>query len=323
MLTTIAFYTVLSTSPIALPGGPPVAMDYLVYDAANRRVWVPAGNTGNVDVIDVPSGKLTPIAGFPTAPSPRPGRPNMGPSSAAVGDGMVWVGNRGDKKLCAFDGKTLAKRGCVELTTMPDGLQYVASTHELWVTTPRDQTLTVVSVGGKTRAISGTIKLDGLPEGYALDAGRGVFYTNLEDKDKTLAIDIKTRKVLATWSPGCGKEGPRGLVIDGARRLLLVACTDGVVSLDVAHDGKEVGRLKTGAGVDNIDYYAPKKLLYVASGRDGMLTVIRVADGGALSEVATAPTAKGARNPVVDGSGAAYVADSLGGRLIVVQPPSP
>ncbi len=284
---------------------------------------MPAGNPGNVDVIDVPSGKVTPLGGFPTAPSPRPGRPNMGPSSAAVGDGVVWVGNRADKKVCAFDAKTLAKRACVELASSPDGLQYVASTRELWVTTPRDQSLTLVSAGSKTPASAATIKLEGLPEGYALDGARGVFYTNLEDKDKTLAIDVKTRKVVSTWAPGCGKEGPRGIAIDGARRLLLVACTDGVVTLDLAHDGKVVGRLKTGAGVDNIDYYAPKKLLYVASGRDGTLTVARVADGGALSEVATAPTAKGARNPVVDASGAAYVADSLGGRLIVVQPPAP
>jgi DNA-binding beta-propeller fold protein YncE len=322
MLTTLAFYTVLSATPIPLPGGAPVVMDYLVFDAATQTVWVPAGNTGNVDVVDT-SGKVTPIAGFPTAPSPRPGRPNMGPSSATVADGAVWVGNRADRKLCAIDAKSHAKGACVELSSMPDGLAWVATTRELWATTPRDQTITIVSLKDKAPGVPATLKLDGEPEGYAVDAARGVFYTNLEDKDKTLAIDVKTRKVVSTWAPGCGADGPRGIALDAARRLLFVACTDGAVTLDLAHDGKPVGRLKTGSGVDNIDYHADKRLLYVASGKDATLTIAKIADGGAPTVVGTAPTGAGARVVIVDGKGTAYVADSMGGRLVVVKPPAP
>src|SRR5437773_9424101 len=143
MLTALAFHAVLAATSIALPGGPPVGMDYLVYDAANHRVWVPAGNTGKVDVVETATGKVTSIGGFATAPSPRPGRPAMGPSSATVGDGVVWVGNRGDNRVCAFDARTLEKRACVQLATMPDGVQYVAATRALWMTTPRDGTLTI------------------------------------------------------------------------------------------------------------------------------------------------------------------------------------
>ena len=54
---------------IPLPGAPStgVAMDFIAYDQAHARVWVPAGNTGSVDVIDTASGKVTRIEGFPTA----------------------------------------------------------------------------------------------------------------------------------------------------------------------------------------------------------------------------------------------------------------
>jgi hypothetical protein len=96
-----------------------------------------------------------------------------------------------------------------------------------------------------------------------------------------------------------------------------------VVTLDLAHDGKVLARLKTGKGVDNIEYVAARKLLYVASREDAMLTIASVADSGALTVVATAPTAKGARNAVTDATGTAYVADSAGGRLIIVKPPAP
>ena len=152
---------VLFAASISLPGGPPVGMDYLAYDPASGRIWVPAGNTGNVDVIDLGTGKVTPLGGFPTTPSHRPGRPNMGPSSATVGDGVVWVGNRGDNRLCSFDSRTLEKRSCVQLSSMPDGLAYIAGTHELWATTPRDHTITIVDVKGKSPGAPVAIKFDG------------------------------------------------------------------------------------------------------------------------------------------------------------------
>jgi DNA-binding beta-propeller fold protein YncE len=309
--------TFFLTVTIALPGGPPVGMDYLAYDAAHQRVWVPAGNTGNVDVVDTATGKVTPIGGLPTAPHQRPGRPVTiwGPSSATVGDGVVWVGNRADHQVCAFDAATLAKKSCVKLPSMPDGVQWVGATRELWVTTPESGAITVAAADGKTAEI----KLPGSPEGYALDGARGIFYTNLEDKDRTLAIDIKTRKVIADWPAGCGADGPRGLALDGKRRQLYVACTDGALVLD--EKGKQLGRIKTGKGVDNLDYLAAKKLLYVASREDGQLTIAAAGDDGALKVVAQSPTAPGARNAVVDANGTAYVADSAGGRLIVVKAP--
>lgn len=322
MLTPIVFATAVAVvAPIALPGGPPVGMDYLAYDAAHARVWVPAGNTGNVDVVDTATGKVTAIGGFPTAPSPRPSRPKMGPSSVTLAGNTAWVGNRADHKLCALDARTLARGRCVELPTMPDGIAWVAATHELWATTPADRTLTIVPVKDDTPGAPATIKLEGAPEGYAVDEARGLFFVNYEDQDKTLAVDVKSRKVKWTWSPGCGKEGPRGLAFDAARKLLLVACTDGAVALDTAHDGKVLGRVTTGGGVDNIDFLAAKRLLYIASRADGKLTLVKVGDDGVLTKAAELPTAAGARNAVCDAAGTAYVADTAGGRLIVVPAP--
>jgi DNA-binding beta-propeller fold protein YncE len=297
-------------------------MDYLAYDAATNRIWVPAGNTGNVDMIDLPTGKVTTIGGFATAPPRKPGRPRMGPSSATVGDGVVWIGSRGDNQLRAFDAKTLAPTGAVQLPTMPDGLVYVRTRRELWATTPAQQTITIVGVSGKTPGPLTTIALDGAPEGYAVDDTHGVFYTNLEDKDRTLAIDVRTRKVVATWPAGCGADGPRGLALDVSRRWLFVACTDGARVLDVAHEGKALGRLDTGRGVDNLEYDPHRRLLFIASGQDGNMVIARVSEAGSLAKGATVPTAKGARNPVLDARGIAYVEDPQGGRLLIVDPGS-
>jgi hypothetical protein len=315
----------LTVHPLALPGAPAtggVFMDYIAYDGQRHRVWVPAGNTGSVDVVDTTSGKITRVEGFPTAEFERGGtKRTVGPSSATVGPGVVYVGNRGDSNVCAVDATTLQKGACLKLESMPDGVAYVAATKEVWATTPRDKSLTILdaSISGAL-TFKAKVSLEGSPEGYAVDDGRGIFYTNLEDKDRTLSIDVRSRKVTKTWLPECGEEGPRGLAIDTQRDFLMVACTGGVHVLDAGHDGRIVSRLDTGAGVDNIDYVPSRQDLYVAAGRAAKLTVARLDDHGTLVPVASADTAAGARNAVATEDGVAYVTHSAEGRLLVVTP---
>jgi len=70
----------------------------------------------------------------------------MDPSSATVGEGVVWIGNRGNNQPSGYDAKTLSARGVVHLPTIPDGLAYSKATHELWATTPADETITSTGV---------------------------------------------------------------------------------------------------------------------------------------------------------------------------------
>ena len=312
--------SLLAAAPttVLLPDGPPASMDYLAWDAQNDRVWVPAGNTGKVDVLDVKTGKLTALEGFETAKVK--GR-TLGPSSATVGEGFVYVGNRANSAICALDAKTLEKKGCVVLPTMPDGVVYVATTHEVWVTTPRDNSLTIVDVKKPDAlTIVGRVAVDG-PEGYAVDAARGLLYTNQEDLDRTAVFDVKTRKRVATWKPGCGKEGPRGLALDAERLHLFVACAAGKVkTLDAAKDGAVLGEVEAGEGLDNIDYLPSKHLVFAAAGKAATLTIAEDAVSGALTKVSSSKGVEGGRVVVVDGAGTAYVADSKGGSVLIIRP---
>jgi YVTN family beta-propeller protein len=295
----------------------PVMMDYLAYDRSTDRVWVPAGNTASVLVLEASSERLERVPGFATAEVERDGHKRLiGPSSATVGDGVVYVGNRGDSSICAFDAKTLAKRQCGKVRGMPDGIAFVASTHEVWVTTPRDRSLVVLDAA--TLAEKAKVTVEGEPEGYAVDDAHGRFYTNLEDGNRTLAIDLRSRKVVATWSPGCGEAGPRGMALDGRRGFLVVACTDHLAVLDLGHDGKLVGRLDTGAGVDNIDYLESRQEIFAGAGGAGQLVVGKLSDAGALAPVSTVKTHAGTRNVVASASGAAFLIDPQEGAVMVV-----
>lgn len=314
----------LAARPVALPGATgPAFLDYIVYEPARARVWVPVGSTGSVDVLDTAKGTFTRVDGFKTEERESGGKKRTyGPSAASVGDGFVYIGNRASSEVCPVETSTLKVWPCTRLAAATDGVAYVASSKEVWVTTPRAQALTVLDASnpGALR-VRTTVKTDGEPEGYAVDEGHGVFFTNLEDKGKTLAIDVKTHQVKASWSPGCGADGPRGLAFDAAHDFVVVACTDHVQVLDAGHDGAPLGRLDTGAGLDNIDFVGGR--VYAAAGKAAQLTVAAVDEKGQLEVVGTGDTSGGARNAVADANGNAYVADSQGARILVLSPLAP
>src|SRR5438067_12912833 len=61
--------------PINLPGATgTVALDYFAYDRATGKLWVPASNTGAVDVIDEKTDAVSQITGFPTGEIERRGK---------------------------------------------------------------------------------------------------------------------------------------------------------------------------------------------------------------------------------------------------------
>jgi hypothetical protein len=318
--------TSYTASALALPGGGPagIFMDYLLYNPRTNTVWVPAGNTGAVDIIDVATGKIASAAGFATQEVERRGQKRIvGPSVAALGDaGTVYVGNRGDSSVCAVNETSHAKGACVTLDASPDGMIYVAASHEVWVTTPRDSSIRVLD--GQTLTQKARIAFEGSPEGFATDAARGRVYTNLEDKDVTLAIDVATRGTVATWQPKCGEEGPHGLRFADAEGILLVACDGKVESLDAAHDGAQLGAIDTGDGIDDFDYTAADHRVYIGAAKVGTLTVARLDGKGGLARIASVPTREGARNGVVSKDGHVYLSHSKGSELIVVAPtPAP
>jgi hypothetical protein len=299
-----------------------VSMDYIAYDPGTNSVWVPGGNTGAVDIVDAFTGKVRQIPGFSTSEvEVRGAKRVFGPTAVSIGEHVVYIGNRGDSTVCAFDSRSLARGTCGHLDSVPDGVAYVAPTGEVWVTTPRDKSIRVLD--GKTLEQKAKLTFDGNPEGYAVDARRGRFYTNMEDKDRTLAIDLKTQKTVATWNPSCGKEGPHGLAVDAQAGHLFVACSTLAEVLDAGRDGAVLSMVDTGDGVDDINYAPATHLLYVGAGRAAKLTIAHADRNGHLAIVAQVPTQEGARNGVVTKNGTVYLAH--GGftklsALVVVSP---
>jgi DNA-binding beta-propeller fold protein YncE len=317
--------------PISLPGASGVvALDYFAYDHSTGKLWVPASNTGNVDVIDENSDAVSQVTGFKTGEVELRGRKiTLGPTAVSIGDGVAYIGNRGDSSLCVIDAQNLKRGESLQVAppsagpaSAPDAVVYIGATKELWITTgappigvPSAEKAIQVFDASEPHHLKFKLKipLDGSAEGYAVDNQRGVFYTNIEEAGKTVAIDVRSHKAVSTWKV---HDDLQGLALDSARGFLFVACGDHVVSLDIAHGGRVADSLVTGGGLDNIDFSIEKKLLYAAASVTATLSIIEVGNDGKFRLKALVPTAKGARGVVAGKGETAYLIDPAEGRIL-------
>lgn len=310
-----------------------VALDYFAYDPEHERVWVPASNLGVVAVIDAKTDRITTVSGFHTGEVEIRGKKRvLGPMSVSIGNGVVYVGNRGDSTVCVIDAAKLTIVGCsavgdprAGLSSAPDAVVYVPTTRELWVTTgapplgipAADKSLLILDASDPKHLKQKTrLALGASAEGYVVDAKRGLFYTSLEEKGETVAIDARRKQIVARWRSGC--DEPHGVALDSVRRFLLVACADRVIALDAGHNGKVLASIATGDGLDNIDYSASQRTVLAAASVVGTLTIARVDDRGHLTAVATIPTVKGARSVIAGNGPTAYLIDPVGGTILKV-----
>ena len=314
-----------------------VNLDYFAFDPTTGRLWVPAGNRASVIVLDRAGEIVETIGDFATVEFELRGRQRrLGPSSVALGNSMAYVGNRADQTICIIDATTLKRGACQSIGTAaqgraaPDGVAYVAATKELWVTlrappggsasSAKALGIFDVSSAGKLRP-KGSVPLGTFAEGYAVDDTRGVFYTNLEERGETVAIDVHRHAIVKRWKSGCDEA--HGLAIDRARGFVFVACSRRVVALDADHEGKVLGSVNTGDGLDNIDYSEAGHTLYAAASSAAVLTIAQVGETGTFSDVESVPTVKGARGVVAGDAKRAYVADPVGGQILIVTQTTP
>ena len=301
-----------------------IVLDHLAYDRARGKLSVPASNTGNVDVI----GRIEPTRlrrfpdSIPMKSNSKGTKFRLGPTAVSIGDGVAYIGNRGNSTLSIIDLQTLERGESLQMTPAspetggsPHGVVYVATSRELWVTTGPGKSIEVFDAS-EPRHLKWKLRipLDGSTEGFAVDDQRGRFYTNIDDMGKTVAIDVRSHKIVSEWD--VGSSDLQGLALDTKRGFLFVACQDHVVSLDIGHDGKVTDSVTTGGGLDDIDFSAEQKVLYAAASVTATLTIAEVSDDGKFHVKALVPTAKEARGVIATKGKAAYLIDPAEGRIL-------
>lgn len=305
---------------IAIPGGSRgIGFDDIQYATALQRVIVPAGQTGDVDLLNPSSGAITVIPGAAPPASKTTTGHDEGTTSAVYGGGYLFASDHNDTRITILDPRTKKVVGKAKLASDSDYVRYVKATHELWVTEPDASQIEIFGVIFKPQPVlthKAVIHISGGPEALAIDYRRGQAYTN-QWSGKTLAISLHTRKITHRWANSC--HGARGLALAPASGFLFVACKEGeAVVLDLNHGGHKLASAKTGAGVDIISYNRHLHHLYVPGAKSATMTVLGVSGTGQLHRVAVYRTAKGAHCVTTDRRSKAYVCDPKHGRILVI-----
>ncbi len=318
-ITLIAAGEAIAPTPLALPGGEGgIGFDDLGFAPSLRKVMVPAGRSGNLDLIDPDTKEVTVIGGFSSRSSFGGGH-GQGVTSADEGRGLLFATDRDAKLLNVIDPKTRSVIAAAPLASGPDYVRYVSATGEVWVTEPSAARIEVFSLsqdGASNPAHVDFIPIPGGPESLIVDNSRGRAYTHLWT-DTTLAIELKNRKIAAKWKNGC--RGSRGIATDPGRGFLFAGCDEGKLNVLDLNTGAQLGSASSGAGVDIIAYNSRLAHVYLPGEESATMAIIGISSKGAATVLATVKTVDGAHCVAADDRDNAYVCDPTGGRLLIIK----
>jgi DNA-binding beta-propeller fold protein YncE len=258
--------------------------DYVVVDTANDRLFI--ARQTRVMVVDPDSGKLLgEIPGLNGA---------HGVALAyAAGHGFATSGH--DSSVTMFDLKTLRVLGRTKAADDADAILYDPASKRVFTFNGDANSASVIDpVSGK---LLGGIPLGGKPE-FGVTTGHGRLYVNLEDKAELVEIDPAAMRVLRRWSLAPCEE-PTGLAIDRDHHLLFSGCHNKLMAISNAAEGKMIGQVPIGGGVDAGAFDPSSQLAFTSNG-DGTLTVVHEDSPTRFRVVANVITRPGARTMALD-----------------------
>ena len=262
------------------------AWDYLNVDSESKRLYVSHGT--KVVVVDTASNEIvgeiadTPgVHGAAFAPSLR----------------RVFTSNGRGNTASIVDAKTLQTISKVETAANPDFILYEPKQKEVYTFNGGGKSATVIDAAhGKVVA---TIPLGGKPEAGVSD-GAGRVFVNVENLSTIAVIDVATHAVVASWPIAPGEEAA-GLAIDTKNHRLFIGAHNKLMPMMDSTNGKIVGQVPIGAGVDST-WFDPGTGYAFSSCGDGTTTIAHEDSPDKLTVVQTLTTARGARTMALDPS---------------------
>ena len=273
-------YHVTHTYTLGGDGG----WDYLSLDTVGHRLFV--ARQDRVMVLDPASGKVQ---------AEIPGLNRAHGIAFDYADGKGFATSGGDSSVVIFDLKTLQVTGRTIAAPDADAVLFDPVTKRIFTFNGDSRSSSVIDAASGKRI--GTIDLGGGPE-FAVSAGDGKLYVNLEDSSAIDEVDAATMKVLRRW-PLAPCQSPSGLAIDRAHHRLFSGCHNKVMAISDAQAGKVITTVPIGEGVD-ANRFDPGTQLAFASTGDGTITVVHEDGPDTYRVVTNVATKRGARTMEVD-----------------------
>jgi DNA-binding beta-propeller fold protein YncE len=209
--------------------------------------------------------------------------------------GRGFTSNGRADSAAIFDLKTLKKLGEAKTGKNPDAIIYDPASKRVFVFNGKSQDATAIEAA--TGKVAGTVALGGKPEFAAAD-GSGQVFVNLEDKSEVAVLDSRKLKVKAHW-PLKPCEEPSGMGLDIAHRRLFIGCSNKMMAVVDADQGRVIATPAIGEHVDGGGFDPATGLAFSSNG-DGTLTAVHEDSPESFSVAANIPTQKGARTMALD-----------------------
>ena len=279
-LTAASGYHVVKTYKLGGEGG----WDYLTFDQASRHLYL--SRATHVAVIDADSGKLV---------GDIPDTPGVHGIALAPEFGRGFVSNGREGSVTIFDLNSLKAVGKIAVGQNPDAILYDPASKRVFTFNGRSNDATAIDAA--KGIVVGTIKLDGKPE-FAVSDMVGEIFVNIENTSQLVALDPNKLEVKSRW-PLAPCEEPTGLAIDRKHRRLFSGCSNKLMAIVDADNGKVISTLPIGEGVDATAFDPETELAFASCG-EGVLTVVHEDSADKFSVAETVPTERGARTMALD-----------------------
>ena len=274
-------YKVIKKIPLGGDGG----WDYLLADAANRKLYI--ARNDRIMIVDMDTEKLTSeITGID------------GAHGVAIVPELqrAFLTSGRDATVRVVDLKTLKETDRLKAGPKADAIVYEPVTKRVFAFNNQITSATVIDAA-KTK-VESELELGGNPE-FGVTDGKGTIFVNLEDKSEIAVIDAATLKVTAHWplTPGAS---PTGLALDVAHHRLFSGCRESKTLVVVdSENGKVIASLPIGAGVDAVAFDPDTQNAFSSNG-DGTVTIVHEDDPATFKVTQTLETASGARTCTLD-----------------------
>lgn len=259
--------------------------DHATVHSGLARLYVAHTANNTLDVIDTKSD--TYLRSMPNL---------SGVAGALVSESTGWVftSNRGENSVGIFNVNSESKLEKVNVGIRPNGLAFddqrglLLSAHVGDPSIPDSFTVALVNVDA--RKVQAIIPVPGRTRWTIFDPTASVFYVNIANPPQVVVIDPRTPQHIVRVFD-IPAEGPHGLDLDVANRILFCACDGGIVFGLNADTGEILLQASLSGAPDVIFFNPSRRHLYVAVGDPG---VIDAFDAQTLQRLETIPTEKGA-----------------------------
>jgi DNA-binding beta-propeller fold protein YncE len=261
--------------------------DHFAIDIAGKRLFAAATGNHSVEVIDLVTGKVAQsISGL--------GKPH----------GLAWVASNHTlyiadgalAELRQYRGSPFEIAGSIKLSDDADDMVYNASNHLLFVGHGGSEAALarIAVVDTDSFHLKANVAVASHPEALEIDLQSQRIFANIADSSEVSVLDGAGNALTGTWKlAGVGHNVP--LAYDAEDHVLYVACRTPAVLLALdAATGKELARISTGEGADDLFYDPSAHRIYLIAGA-GEVDVFQADTHTALHALGIVSTAAGAK----------------------------